>query len=245
MPTIVWPGSSGESYTNNTGKILYQVHCLWHNTCSACAQYDLVIVEWFSQLHHNCQCYIVPIMPGDTGAVYHDWRQTIQDLPEGQQKELMGASNWKLYQEGVVQWEDIVHETHILTLREVVSVKGLTVDQLLDAGIPRNIAEKAWESVNTPAHILAEQKKQALVKKLLETGLQPKTLKQVFADQMAKGVGIQGPSGATALLGGKTVQQWTNQLLKELKAKAAQAAKELAKAILDYLANYSKSKPNT
>lgn len=234
---IIWPGEAGDSYTNNTGKVVYQVQCQWHNTCGACAQYHDTVVDWWSPLHHGCACVLIPIFPNGTSKPYEDWQKIIQDLPESQQKEIAGASNWKLIQEGVVDFGDVVTSTRVRSLQEVVSREKLTVDQMTEAGIRASVAEKAWATVNTPEHILADQTRAALFAKIKALGVTPQTLADMFGAEMAERIGIAaGPSGPSGLPPIADDTGWVKILMKTFSAKAA----DTAKAIKTYMANQLK-----
>jgi hypothetical protein len=220
MATIIWPGTPGESFTNDTGKILYQWICTWHNTCGACAQYYLAIAEWWSPLHHNCQCYSVPIYPNAISRQYENWQDVVSGLPEDQQKELVGASNWKLIQEGVVDWSDVVTSSRVRTLEEVVSREQLAIEDMIKAGVTPRIAERAWANVNTPEHQLSAQRRAEILKKIQELGVGPKTLAEHFGQQMASKVGIAtGPSGPQTIQRGQGTQHWTKRVLSAIAGK--------------------------
>lgn len=231
--TIIWPGSAGDVYTNNTEKVVYQVQCQWHNTCGACAQYHDTVVTWWSPLHHGCACVLIPIFPGGDSRPYEDWRKIIQDLPETQQKEIAGASAWRLIQEGVVDFGDVVTSTRVRSLQEVVSREGLTVDQMTKAGVKPAVAEKAWASVNTPEHILADKTRADLVAKIKALGITPKTLAEMFGAKMAEKIGIAaGPSGPSGLPPIQDDTGWVKILMKAFATKVVERAKT-AKTIID------------
>lgn len=212
--TIVWPGVPGETFHNSTEKILYQLVCSLVNTCGACMQYHLAIAKWWSPFHRGCNCRSVPIYPDKTSAPYEDFREIIDGLPEDQQKKVVGMSNLKLIEAGVVDWEDVVTPTRVKLFREVVSTKQLTVLDMTDAGVKKYIAEDAWESVNTPAHVIADRQRSQLIKQIEDLGILPGHLEEMFGDIMAQRIGIgSGPSGPSAIPPGRSDDQWIETLL--------------------------------
>jgi hypothetical protein len=197
MPTIVWPGTPGETFENPTDQILYQLICSWSNTCGQCAQYHLAIAKWWGKFHHGCACISIPIYPGKKSKPYEDWHDIVENLSPDQQSKLVGTSNFKLIEQGVVKWEDVVTPTRIRLLREVVSRSKLTIDDLTKAGVDKGIAERAHLSVNTPQHILEQLHRQQLVKQIETLGIQPKTIKDALARGLTERIGLGGYRGGT------------------------------------------------
>lgn len=193
---VIWPGTPGEAFVNDTGQVLYQFICSFFNTCGACAQHHLAVAKWWSRLHHGCNCISVPIMPGGSSRPYEDWRGIVDNLPPDQQSKLVGASSFRLIEAGVVRWEDVVTPTRVRSLVEVTSRGNLTVEQLTGAGVRRDIAEKAHAAVNTPEHRIVEQQRADLVRKITDLGIRPQHLAEMFGERMAERIGIGGgPSG--------------------------------------------------
>lgn len=195
MPTIIWPGTPGESFTNDSNVILYQFVCSWVNTCGVCAQYHLAIAKWWGKQHHGCACRSTPVYPGKASQPYEDWHEIVKHLPPEEQKKLVGASNFLLIEKGVVKWTDVVTPTRIRLLREVVSRSKLSIDDMTKAGIKKPIAEKAHRSVNTPEHILAQQHRSDLVKQIEALGIQPKTITEMLAGGLTGRLGLGGHRG--------------------------------------------------
>ena len=118
-------------------------------------------------------------------------------MPHDQQVAAIGASNYKLLKDGVVSWDDIVTRSRVRDLREVVSRKALTVQQMTAAGVSPRIAEQAHASVHTAAHELAERKRLELLAGLTAAGANQADLIKHLGGTLASRVGIaEGPNGA-------------------------------------------------
>jgi hypothetical protein len=166
----------------------------------------------------------VAIYPNKTSAPYQDWRKMIADLPEEQRVKVVGKANMQLIDQGVVKWEDVVTTNRVRLLREVVSREKLTVDQMTKAGVKERWAKDAWASVNTPAHQLAAQQRTELLKQILDMGIKPQHLKEMFGERMAARIGIfSGPSG-TSGMPGKSDATWIRILQNALRPAAVPAA---------------------
>lgn len=213
--TIIWPGTPGETYTNTTGRILYQLICTWHNTCGACGQYHLAIAIWWSPFHRGCNCRSVPVYPDKKSAPYEDFQEIIEGLPEDQQNKVVGKSVKQLIDADIISWGDVVTSNRVKLLREIVSIKKLTIDDMTGAGIKKWVAEEAWMSVNTEAHLIADRQRTELLKQILDLGIKPKHLKDIFGDIMAQRIGIGGgPSGESQIGPGRSDQQWIDTLMR-------------------------------
>lgn len=197
MAAIIFNGSVGKSWSNETEKVYYQFHCKWERTCGACAQYHLAVAnDWPIPLHHGCRCYAEPIFPGKSAEPWCDFRKIAEGLSDENKSALVGAGNWKLIQSGSVEWKDVVTQYRVRDLHEVASRNRLTEQQMVKAGIPKSHAENAFAKVNTPAHVLADQKRQELIKKVLSLGVSKTELAEAFGERIAQAVHIRGgPSG--------------------------------------------------
>jgi hypothetical protein len=193
-------GEPGDTYTNDTGKVLYQFFADWVRTCGICAQYDSMIgSSWPIPIHRLCRCRQVAIWPGKTSRPFTDFREKIANLDPGQRAKVVGVANLQLIDAGVVKWEDVVTGQRVRDLREVVASKKLTVDRMTGAGVTRSVAERAYATVNTPAHELADQQRKELLQKVLDKGVTKEQLKQALGQRLAARVGITGPGGAASM----------------------------------------------
>ena len=197
MAYVRFNGSPGETWTNDTGKVQYQLIVNWQNSCGLCAQYDHAIGNsWPIPFHYNCMCKSVPIYPNGESLPFVDFREKIADLDEAQRANLVGRSNLKLIDAGVVRWDDVVTQGRILDLREVVSAKRLSVERMVDAGVSRGVAEKAWEAVHTLAHEQAFDARREAIGRLRDLGVRRETARRLVAERLASRVSVAaGPSG--------------------------------------------------
>lgn len=193
MSRVILNGEAGETWTNDGAKVLYQLIVKFQNSCGVCIQFANAIgAFWPIPFHRNCRCVARAIWPGQQAAPYVDYLEEIRKLDPKQQAVAVGASNWRLLEAGKVKWDDVVTKTRVRTLQEVVSKNKLGVDQLVKAGVKPWIAEAAYKSVNTPAHVLANEARKELIDKLQQVGLSHKEIKEGFGERMAKRV-IVGP----------------------------------------------------
>lgn len=216
--TIIWPGKPGATFQNTTDKILYQLICSWINTCGTCAQYHLAVAKWWPKFHHGCNCESRPIYPNAKSAPYEDWREIIAGLPPDQQDKVVGKSVKQLIDAGVVTWSDVVTSNRVKLLREIVSIKQLSISDMTGAGVKQWFAENAWSTVNTTAHVIAERQRSQLLKQILDLGIQPQHVQEIFGESMAQRIGIGGgPSGASEIPPGKTDAQWIEILMRSFR----------------------------
>ena len=195
MSFVKFDGEPGTTWTNDTGRAAYQWHCSLDNTCGACFQLHMTIANVLPQLHRGCNCTVVLLLPGDTSAEFVDFRTVLAGLPHDQQVAAVGASNYRLIEEGVVTWDDVVTPTRVRDLREVVAREKLTVSALTDAGVRPDIAERAFATVHTPAHQLAAEARAELVGQLQTKGVELAETRQAVAERLAARVSIgAGPS---------------------------------------------------
>ena len=224
-------GSMEESIRNDTGRIMYQFKVSGVNTCGLCWQYDGAISTWWSKQHRGCACEAIAVYPTQETAPYVDWRKKFADLPEDQKETAVGVSNWKLIESGTVKWDDVVTPHRVRNLREVVSREKLTVEQMTNAGVRPQDAHKAYATVHTPAHELAAQHQLELTKRILDLGVQPQHLREIFGEQMAQRVGIARKPTEIEWVGpGKTDAQWVAILQRSLGEKIAMRAQIIEKA---------------
>lgn len=201
MPRITFNGDPGTTWTNDTGKIRYQMQVQFSNSCGVCIQYAGAIGSyWPIPFHRGCRCQNVPIYPGGTSQPFVDFMAEIKALPPQQQSVAVGASNWRLIESGKVDWKEVVTPTRVRDLREVVARNKLSVKDMVKAGVKPRWAEAAHASVNTPEHQVVRQVRQELVDRLKGAGGSSEQIKEAVASRLAARVGItQGPSGPQAM----------------------------------------------
>ncbi len=189
---IIYDGPPGTVWTNTTPKLQYQFQASLHNTCGACLQYHGKIGgRWPIPLHFGCNCNNVEIPAGQTAPdPFVDFRELLDKMPPEERAKAVGKSNYRLIKEGVVEWKDVVTPSRVRDLREVVSIKKLSVKTMVDAGVKPVIAQEAHRSVNTAAHQLADQTRKELVQKLTGAGVSHEKLVQELTSRITGGVTI-------------------------------------------------------
>lgn len=200
MAKIILNGEPGTTWTNNTGKVQYQLIVDWQNSCGLCAQHDHAIgSSWPIPFHRGCRCKQIAIWPGKTSQPFVDFREVISGLDPVQQSRVVGRSNLTLIERGVVDWSDVVTQARVRDFREVVSLKKLSVKEMVGAGVNPRLATEAYAAVNTPAHQQAAAQRKALLDQITAKGITKEQLRKALAERLAARVGIaQGPSGPGA-----------------------------------------------
>jgi hypothetical protein len=195
---LVIDGPAGETWHNNTDRVMYQFICKLINTCGVCLQYHMKIsYTWPIPLHWNCRCVQRAIPPGgEAPHEFVDYRKMLEEMSPDEQRAAIGASNYKLLKEGVVKWDDIVSESRVRDFREVVSNKRLSVKQLTKAGVRPYEAQRAYAAVTTPAHIAAEAAQKQIMARLKGAGLSQEKVVSELSKQLAGRVSFgPGPTG--------------------------------------------------
>jgi hypothetical protein len=185
-------GDPGTRWVNDTDRVKYQFVCALINTCGFCLQYHLKIgAIWGIPLHHGCRCEQRKILVGaEAPHAFVDFREILDQMDHADQVAAIGASNYRLLKEGVVKWTDIVTPSRVRDLREVVSNKRLSVKTMVAAGVNPKIAETAHATVNTPEHILAEQRQMQLVQQAMASGARLEDLTRQLGQKVASRVSI-------------------------------------------------------
>jgi len=201
-PRVIWNGTPGEVWHNATEKIKYQLICEFKNSCGVCIQYHLAISNWWPiPFHRNCRCRQVPVRPGGAAQPFRDFWQILDELSPGQRREVIGASNYKLLDAGLIKWEDVVTPTRVRDLQEVVALRKLTVNQMTGAGVKTRYAEEAFARVHTPQAELIRETRQRLFTKVQDAGISREQLVKHAQEAIGRKVGISaGPSKSQPLL---------------------------------------------
>lgn len=193
-------GDPGTAWTNDTSRIMQQLHVKFDNSCAICiSQANMIAPYWPLPFHFGCNCRNVPIVPGATAAPFVDFMDEIRKLEPNQQAAAMGASNWKLVEAGVVKFEDVVTRARIRDFHEVASIHKLSVKTMTDAGVRSQWAKEAHERVNTAKHLDTEATRRALVVGLRNAGLTDKQIASEVGSRLVARAGIEGPSGQGGL----------------------------------------------
>jgi hypothetical protein len=189
---IIFNGEPGERWRNDTEKPKFQFVCQLSNTCGACLQYHMAIGDWWPiPIHRNCRCKQQLVRPGgEAPHAFVDFREVLDDLSPAQQREAVGAANYRLLKAGRVEWKDVVGKYRVRTLTEVVARKDLTVEQMTAAGVKPHFAEAAHAAIHTPEAELIRRQRAELTEKILKAGVS----REQLVKELAKRVVVTGPA---------------------------------------------------
>lgn len=197
-----WPGAisgePGERWTNDTGKMRYQLRVSFANSCGQCIQYaGQISTYWNVPFHRNCNCTNVPVPPGGTSQPFVDYWKEVMDLDPAQQARVVGRAALTLIEKKVISWDDVVRRSRIRTLAEVAAEKRLTVPQMVKAGVPEGVARKAVAVGNAPAPTAPPAATLAdAYQRLRSAGLSDREIAARLAERLGKRIGIgKGPAG--------------------------------------------------
>jgi hypothetical protein len=198
---IVYParavtGAPGTAWANSGNRVMYQLVVSWLNSCARCIQYDHAIAPWWPiPFHPNCNCRQQPIAPGATADPFVDFRERLQELPPERRRHVMGVANYRLVEQGLVKWTDVVTRSRIRPLHEVAQRAGLDEKALAKAGVDPRSARQAVARVQTPARAAQVDANRAIVERLKQLGLSDEQIKQGVASRIAARVAITGKPG--------------------------------------------------
>jgi hypothetical protein len=194
---IQFNGKPGETWENQGEKIVYQLLVSWHNSCGVCIQYDHAISKssWPIPFHFSCRCHQLPVFPGKKSEPFVDYREKIQELDHGQKTRVLGASNMRLIEKGVVEWSDVVTEGRIRDFREVVHLRRLDAGALEKAGVPKRYAEAALKAVNTPAAQAVDESRKRIIEAMRAKGYSDEQIRKLTGERLAARVTIRGFEG--------------------------------------------------
>jgi hypothetical protein len=100
---------------------------------------------WPIPFHPHCQCEQLEIPAGREAPIeFRSAGELAAAMPVGGQVELVGALNWLIRSAGLVSWDDLFDEGgDPRDFDQIVKRKGLTVGQLVTAGVAEGIARRA------------------------------------------------------------------------------------------------------
>ena len=182
-------GRPGEVWINNTKDILYQFIPTFDQSCGACIQYATKISLFWGTLHQGCNCRSYPIYPGQTSLPFIDFREKLERIDWKQQHASMGKCNWILFKAGIVAWEDVITASRVREFHEVMDRGGLSLETMIQAGVPEDEAREAWELVYTPERLEADGKRRIAVQGLRELGLSTGDITKAVAQKLSEGFG--------------------------------------------------------
>lgn len=225
---VIYTGDPGTTWVNDTNRVQYQFICSFVNSCGICIQYSMQIgAPWPIPLHFSCRCQQRAIRVGAAAPnPFADFRQIIDDLPPDQRGKVVGVSNLKLLDAGVVKWSDVVTGSRIRDLREVVDRHSLSVKTLVGAGLKPSIAEQAYSAVHTTEHEHAARQRRELMAKLIGAGVHSDKLISALSKGLASRVSIAAGPGSLLKSGEQLGPAWAGGRL------LPTAGDDLARALL-------------
>jgi hypothetical protein len=140
-------GRPGERWRNATDDTWYQLVSSLRKPCAACLRRHGRVSPrpWPLPLHPHCECEQWEIAPGaEAPLLFGDMPGLMPRLSGPGQVRVVGLPSWWLERAGLVVWSDLFDGNGaVRDFDQVVRQKGLTVAQLLGAGIPEAIARRA------------------------------------------------------------------------------------------------------
>ena len=141
-------GFPGDFWTNRTDRVWWQWVCAMRKPCARCLRRNARLFpgpDPPEKLHPNCECTWVEVRPGGQAPLpFRSVPETVSDLSVGDQVHLVGALCWMIRRAGLVTWYDLFDTNgDPRDFDQVVKRKGLTVDQLVKAGIAEGVALRA------------------------------------------------------------------------------------------------------
>lgn len=193
-------GTPGDVWTNETGRVYFQLKVQFRNSCGQCIQYaNQIAPYWPLPFHNNCNCEQTPIRPGESADAFVDFRAELDQLPLSQKVAAVGASNWKLIKDGVVTWEDVVQPGRIRTLREVVARKKLSNDVLKNAGINKSVRSRVLGVVESPEVIANQVQRAGIVSALRNNGVSDQRIREALRGNLTTRLNLLGPSNPSPI----------------------------------------------
>ena len=140
-------GRAGERWTNWTQDTWYQLVGSLRKPCADCLRRHGRVSPrpWPVPFHPHCECEQLEVPPGaEAPLVFADMPGLMPRLSGAGQVRVVGLPSWWLHRSGLVSWSDLFDGNgEVLDFDLVVKRKGLSLDQLLGAGIPGAIARRA------------------------------------------------------------------------------------------------------
>lgn len=157
---------------------------------------------WPLGLHHGCRCRQVPVKPGQVAPhPFIDYQKEVKALAPDQQAAVMGRSLFRLWDKGVIRWEDAVTPSRVRSLQEVVGRQRLSIKTLIKAGVRPDIAKAAHAAVHTPEHEAAEAHRRGLIERIHAAGVNHDLVVKHIGERLASRVDVAAGPGYTTKAG--------------------------------------------
>jgi hypothetical protein len=217
MPLKIITAQPGESWTNDTDKVWWQLRCSMINTCGYCLGFHMQIAQfWPIPFHRRCRCACIPVAPRQTAEPWVDFREMIKSFPPAIAARAFGRSVYRLIALGHISYEDAIEPGRVKSLSEIVHAKGLTVPKLVAAGISRGTAERAVGAMPEDSEAIQAATVEA---KIENAGL---TAEQVLAGITGNAILETQPQKPkipiAAMIAGAVTAEYVRRLAKRLNA---------------------------
>jgi hypothetical protein len=180
-------GLPGEAWVNDTGKPKWQLFVVVHADYARCFQHWSHLANYWPVPHvDGCECTQRPVKPGATAEPFVDLSAELAKLGAPEQDALMGRCNWILFQSGVAKWPDVVTRGRIREFPEVMDRLDLTVDRMVEAGVPEADARAAWDLVHTPEREAIDAQRRDLFRQFRDSGLTNDQIVEGVADRLGR-----------------------------------------------------------
>lgn len=144
MDDLVLAGEPGLRWSNSTELVLWQLRCSFANSCGYCISLHHAISGGFPlPFHRRCRCIQDPIFPGAIALPWVDYRKVFSRLPKAKRRSAVGKSVDALIESGRITLDDAVLPGRPKSLEEIASEQGLSADDMIQAGVDPQIAERA------------------------------------------------------------------------------------------------------
>jgi hypothetical protein len=140
-------GRAGERWRNWTQDTWYQLVGSLRKPCADCLRRHGRVSPrpWPVPFHPHCECEQLEVAAGaEAPLVFSDLPDLMPRLSGPGQVRVVGLPSWWLHRSGLVSWSDLFDGNgEVLDFDLVVKRKGLSLDQLLGAGIPESLAHRS------------------------------------------------------------------------------------------------------
>ena len=138
--------AEGERWHNWTGDPWYQLLSSLRHPCAVCLRCHGRVLphRWGLPMHPNCECEEIEVLPGEDAPIQaRPLRELVRMLDAEGRAEVLGAENLRLLGHDLVTYPQLFDEWgDPRPFERVVRSAGLTLEQLLGAGILEGLARR-------------------------------------------------------------------------------------------------------
>ena len=205
MSNRIIEGEPGTRWRNDTDQVWYQLIVSWQNSCGRCAQFDHMIApSWPIPFHRNCRCAQIPLYPGRTSRPFADFRRKVARLNRAQRERVMGRAALRLVESRLVEWRDVVTPDRIRDLHEVVLLRKLSVEAMVNNGVDPGVAERAFARARGTLAELEAKRRRDRVERMARRADEESVRRRETADRVAAVAALAGLAG----LAGLALAEW-------------------------------------